>query len=312
MITEPKYDVLIITTERDFLRARKNYPRLIQNMSAERLIFVGSEEVGKRAEELALGDRVGFINENDILPFAEVNRCMQKALQMEAVPRGITGWYYQQFLKMQYSAVCEDAYYLVWDGDTIPCKPFSMFAEDGETPYFDLKREYHEEYFVTLGKLLPGMGKCIEPSFISEHMLMNRTIMQSLIADIMKNESLSGTSFYERIINCIEPEKLTSNSFSEFETYGTYTCFRFLNSYRLRNWHSFRYGGYFFHPDEMTDSDFEWLGKDFDAISFEKDHSVRADHENLFNNKEYQEKLSARQMLQIAQEEFEEGHIEVW
>lgn len=312
MITEPKYDVLIITTERDFLRARKNYPRLIQNMPAERLIFVGSEEVGKRVEELALGDRVGFIDENDILPFTEVNRCMQKALQMEAVPRGITGWYYQQFLKMQYSAVCEDAYYLVWDGDTIPCKPFSMFVEDGETPYFDLKREYHEEYFVTLSKLLPGMGKCIEPSFISEHMLMNRAIMQSLIADIMKNESLSGNSFYERIINCIEPEKLTSNSFSEFETYGTYTCFRFLNSYRLRNWHSFRYGGYFFHPDEMTDSDFEWLGKDFDAISFEKDHSVRADHENLFNNKEYQDKLSARQMLQIAQEEFEEGHIEVW
>ena len=165
---------------------------------------------------------------------------------------------------------------------------------------------------MTLSKLLPGMGKCIEPSFISEHMLMNRAIMQSLIADIMKNESLSGNSFYERIINCIEPEKLTSNSFSEFETYGTYTCFRFLNSYRLRNWHSFRYGGYFFHPDEMTDSDFEWLGKDFDAISFEKDHSVRADHENLFNNKEYQDKLSARQMLQIAQEEFEEGHIEVW
>ncbi len=34
---------------------------------------------------------------------------------------------------------------------------------------------------------------------------------------------------------------------------------------------------------------------------------------NLFDNKEYQKKLSAQQMLEIAQEEFKEGsYIEVW
>ncbi len=309
---EPKYDVLIMTTPKDFLRLKSNYHRLVRNILNGQLIFVGNAEVGELALQLNLGERVGFINEDDVLPFADVHAIMQDVLQTEDVPRGVTGWYYQQFLKMQYCFCCEDEYYLVWDGDTIPCKPFTMFSEDGATPFLDLKRELHEEYFVTLGKLFPGMHKCIEPSFISEHMLMKCEIMKSLIGDIMKNPRLKGESFYERIIRCIDREKLVSNSFSEFETYGTYACFKYLGSYRLRNWHSFRYAGHFFRPDEITDSDYQWLGRDFDAVSFEKGNEVREDHDNLFNNKEYQEKLSARQMLEIAQEEFEEGYLEVW
>lgn len=308
---EAKYDVLIITTARDFLRVKSNYHRLVENMPAGKLIFVGNAEVGQLAEELNLGERVGFIHEDTVLPFGDVHTIMQELLQTKDVPRGITGWYYQQFLKMQYSRMCEDAYYLVWDGDTVPCNPIHMFGEDGK-PFLDLKREYHEEYFVTLGKLLPGMHKCIEPSFISEHMLMNSEIMQNLIADIMGNGQLSGATFYERILRCIAPEKLTSNSFSEFETYGTYVCFKYQNSYRLRNWHSFRYAGYFFKPEEMTDEDFEWLGRDFDALSFEKNHAVDEQYKDIFTKKEYREKLSARQILEIVQEEAEEGHKEVW
>ena len=309
---EPKYDILIMTTAKDFLRLKSNYHRLVRNMPARQLIFVGSSEVGELLQQLNLGEHVGFVNEYDILPFAQVHAVMQDVLQREDVPRGVTGWYYQQFLKMQYSFVCKDDYYLVWDGDTIPCKPFSMFCENGITPYFDLKREYHEEYFVTMEKLFPGMHKCIEPSFISEHMIIKCEIMKSLIEDIMKNAQLVGNSFFERIIRCIDVSKVTSNSFSEFETYGTYTCFKFLNQYRLRNWHSFRYAGSFFHPDEISDSDYEWLGKDFDAVSFEKNQTVREDHDNLFNNKMYQQALSARKMLEIAQEEFEEGYLETW
>ena len=66
------------------------------------------------------------------------------------------------------------------------------------------------------------------------------------------------------------------------------------------------------HPETMTAEDYEWLSRDFDAISFEKNHTVRADHENFFQNKEYQCKLSARQMLEIVQETFEEGFVEEW
>ena len=139
---EPKYNVLIMTTPKDFLRLKNNYHRLVKNMPAKQLVFVGNEEVGKLSKGLNLGEQVGFIHEDHILPFSDVHKIMKDVLQREDVPRGVTGWYYQQFLKMQYSAVCEDDYYLVWDGDTIPCKPFTMFYEDKKTPYFDLKREY--------------------------------------------------------------------------------------------------------------------------------------------------------------------------
>ena len=310
-----EFDALIMTTAADYLRLQNNYHRLVRNLPARRILFVGSLEVGKLVENSGLGDKVGFIHEDDILPFATVHALMSKRLepllQGQLLPRGVTGWYYQQFLKMQYATVCTDAYYLVWDGDTIPCAPFSMFSEEN-VPYIDLKHEYHANYFETLGKLLPGMRKCIEKSFISEHMLINKEIMKELIADIEKAENIKGTVFWEKILHAIEVEKIQESSFSEFETYGTYVCFKHPTAYRLRNWHSFRLAGQFFDPETISDEDYEWLSKDFFAASFEKGHTVREDHKNLFDNKKYQEKLTARQMLEIAQQEFKEGYLEVW
>ena len=81
-------------------------------------------------------------------------------------------------------------------------------------------------------------------------------------------------------------------------------------TYKLREWHSFRLAGEFFDPEAISDDDYEWLAHDFDAISFEKGMTVREDHKNLFDNKEYQSKLTAGQMLKIAQEEFKDGYIE--
>lgn len=318
MPMEPKYDVIILTTAKDFLRVRCNYSRLIQNTVPRKVIFIGNEEVGKLTEELinelALQEenRVGFVNEDNIVPFDAVHKVMMDCLGVSELARGVTGWYYQQFLKMEYSVVCENEYYLVWDGDTVPCKPFTMFAADGVTPYLDLKKEYHEEYFRTIERLFPGMHKVIEKSFISEHMLMKKTIMQELTEDIMHNDALQGDTFWEKILRCIPSDKLRSNSFSEFETYGTYVAIKHTFVYRLRHWHSFRYAGEFFRPEEMTDEDYKWLSADFDAVSFEKNHFVRPDHDNLFNNKKYQQALSARKMLEIAQEEFKEGYYETW
>ncbi len=30
-----------------------------------------------------------------------------------------------------------------------------------------------------------------------------------------------------------------------------------------------------FHPEQMTERDYEWIGRDFYAISFEKSHTVK-------------------------------------
>lgn len=311
------FDVLIVVTPKDCERLLPLYPRLIGNFGYGNICFIGSEEVGNIARnDDGIKDHSDWMDENDLIPFSEVYDCMSKRLETylkgEKLARAVVGWYYQQFLKMQYSMVCEDEYYMVWDGDTVPCRKINMFSPETGQPYLDLKHEYHLEYFETMGKILPGFRKVIERSFISEHMLIRCDIMKALIAEIENNDSIPGTRFWEKIINCIEPAKIYDSSFSEFETYGTYVALREPNVYKLREWHSFRLGASFFDMNTICDRDFEWLGKDFDAISFEKGQKVREDNKNFFDNPEYQQKLSAKKMLQLAQMEYREGYKEIW
>ncbi len=310
------YSTIIVIMPKDFPRLVKHYKRLVANIPSERLLFVSGDCIEDELKKADLGENVGFIHENELLTFESVRDCMAAHLRpllgSEPVLRGAVGWYYQQFLKMEYSRICEDEYYLVWDGDTIPCAPFSMFQEETGLPYLDVKQEYHALYFETLEKILPGMRKVIGKSFISEHMLFNKGIMQELIAKIEENDAVPGATYWEKIIHSIRPEQIYDSGFSEFETYGTYVAFTDPSHYKLREWHSFRLGAEFFDPDTICDRDFEWLAKDFQAISFEKNQSVREDNRNLFDNPEYQKKLSARKMLEVAQEEFNGGYIEVW
>ncbi|MBR3518300.1 MAG: hypothetical protein IKO10_18510 [Lachnospiraceae bacterium] len=316
------YDALVVVTSKDFDRMHMHHRRIAEDLPVRRVLFCGNEATGKALQrEIEEGvfrgceDRVGFIAEDEILSIAEV-RSLWESLEREYLPEeernkvGV-GWYYQQFIKYAYSFICKDRFYLAWDGDTVPCKKFSMFSENG-VPYFDYKREEHQEYFVTMERLL-GLKKVMAPSFIAEHMLFRCDIVQELLREIEANPQIRGTIWWEKILYSIRPEKLFQNSFSEFETYGTYTALRHLDEYRLREWHSLRYAGFFFEIDQVEEKDWIWLGKDFGAISFEKGHQVRPDTANLMNNPRYQEKLSARQVLEIVQEEFEEDSLrEIW
>lgn len=309
---EKIYDAIIVTTDADYLRVRGNHDRLFKYLPAEKIIFIGNDRVGKYVEEDNVNGRMGFINENDIIPFDSVHNIVKGILNTDQVPRGITGWYYQQFLKMEYSKWSEHEYYLSWDGDTVPTKSFSMFDKVSGKPYFDLKYEYHEEYFTTMDSMFSGMGKVIGKSFISEHMLFNRDYMKELIRVIEVNAASDGATFYEKILNAIRPGMLTSNSFSEFETYGTFVALRYNDAYRLKDWHSIRYGSVYFKPEEITEDDYKWLGNDFDAISFEKDMDFNRDIAAIFSNPEYREKLTARQIVEAIQDSSTEGMCEKW
>lgn len=309
---QEKYDVLILTTPKDFLRVKKHYKKLLELLPVKRLIMLGSRQVGEMLQEAKLEKEVVFLDEDTLIPFHSVNQIMKKRLEREDVPRGITGWYYQQFLKMQYALVCKDEYYMTWDGDTVPCKKITMIDSITDKPLFDLKREFHEEYFATMEKLIPGLRKCIEYSFVSEHMLFSCHIMKRLIHAIMENADDGSQTFYERILNVISREKLTDNSFSEFETYGSFVALTNPGAYKLRRWYSFRHCGDFFDPDLISDEDFLWLSNDFHAVSFEKGSFVREDNKEIFTKKEYREKLSARQILEIVQEEYLDGYKESW
>ena len=146
------YDAIVVVTPNDFKRVESNNKRIVDYLPVRKVLFVGSKELGELVAQSSLGDKAGFVDENDIIPFDDVYNCirdiMSDILLGRELPRGIAGWYYQQFLKLQYARVCQDKYYMSWDGDTVPCKDFSMFGDDGR-PYFDLKHEFHEEYFTT-------------------------------------------------------------------------------------------------------------------------------------------------------------------
>ncbi len=316
MDNEHKFDMLVVITPKDFSRLIDLYPRLIDSFPYGKVMFVSAPETSEIIANSPLKDKAWAVDEDSLISFDDVHECIRKKMENilagRDLPRGITGWYYQQFLKMQYAYLCKDEYYMVWDGDTIPCKQISMFQEESGKPYLDMKHEYHAEYFETMGVILPGFGKVIERSFISEHMLFRVDIMRKLIEDIEKNNNIPGTKFWEKIINAIPEDKIQSSAFSEFETYGTYTALKFMDVYKLREWHSFRQGGNFFDYKTISDRDFKWLSQDFEAISFEKGHEVREDNANLFDNPYYQEKLTPKQMLQAAQMEYKDGYKEVW
>lgn len=309
-----QYDTLIVVAERDFPRLSGLYSRLLSCLESKRLIFVGNKAVGEMLRELEL-DGTEWIDEDSIIPFGSVHECVKQRLSSilngRDLPRGVTGWYYQQFLKMQYALTCKDAYYMTWDGDTVPCRMIHMF-NDADDPFFDLKSELHTGYFETMSVLIPGLRKVIQKSFISEHMIFKTDFMKEMIAVIEANDSIEGECFWEKIINAIPPEKIQESYFSEFETYGSYCALKHTSAYALRDWHSFRLGGEFFDPDTICERDFDWLGKDFDAISFEKGHTIREDHRNLFDNPVYQEKLSSRKMLESIQDLFKGGYTEKW
>ena len=309
------FDVLIVVAEKDFPRLKRLYCKIPKYIDCKKIIFVGNAAVGEMTRELE-DDTFSWIDENSILPFDNVHSLMSSRLSayldLQSLPRGITGWYYQQFLKMKYSEICEDKYYMTWDGDTVPCRHISMFKEETGEPFLDLKTELKKEYFETMGTLISGMKKVIEKSFISEHMLFRKDIMQSLIKRIEANEGIEGNCFWEKILHSIPVDIMQDGVFSEFETYGTFVALTNPMAYRLREWHSFRLGAEFFDPNTISDEDFEWLGRDFDAISFEKNQSVREDHKDIFYNPRYRDKMSARQILETIQPEFNGGYVEVW
>ncbi len=316
------YDALVVVTAKDFKRMRANHRRIAEMLPVRKVLFCGNAEVGEALEEEiedkvfeGIEDRVGFIDENDILNITDVKGLWEKLkdqYEIEAGNRTVgVGWYYQQFLKYAYSFICKDRYYLAWDGDTVPCKSFSMFSDSG-IPYFDYKREFWEEYFITMESLL-GLRKVMAPSFVSEHMLFRCDLVKNLIGDIEANDKVPGKIWWEKILCSIRKEKLIGSSFSEFETYGTYVAVKHNEEYRLREWHSLRYAGMFFRIDGVEEKDWNWLGIDFNAASFEKSHNVRPDTDNLFNNPRYQQYLTPRQVLEAAQEEFDDDALfEVW
>lgn len=277
-----RYCLVIPVAETDIGQLRYNLPYWLKYLPVKRIVLIGKKNIGECLRHCG-GNNIRFVDEDDLIPYRDVERIIRKISHDNEAAAGRTGWYLQQFLKMYYALLCEDAYYLLWDADTIPLRDIEMFA-DGH-PVFDMKTEYWKPYFETMERLLPGLGKRNRRSYISEHMLINKQIMCEMLAEIENNTALAGESWYEKVLYAIGEQELAKSGFSEFETYGTYTAQRYPSLYRERTWKSCRSGKKYFDRKAFGSEEQRWLVRGrYTAVSFEKTQR-RVRHYEWFHNK---------------------------
>jgi hypothetical protein len=257
-----KMKLVVPTIPQDIGKLLENIGIYFNFLPIKEICVIGG---GKVEALLPQNYPIVFIDENELVDFDAIkNLIVKRTRNNEAGKRA--GWYVQQFIKMGFARTCPDDFYLLWDSDTVPLKPVNML--EAGNPIFDCKTEYHEPYFKTIEKLFPNLKKCIEGSFISEHMIIKTSLMRQMLNEIEANVALEGDNFAEKIINAVPVEDLGKSGFSEFETFGTYVQSKFPDEYSLREWKSLRCGGLFF-DGALSATTVSWLARYYDAISFE-------------------------------------------
>ena len=281
----------------DYERTKIHFSTILKKLCVDEVFFIGPIDLKEHiSRDISIGFwnnyKIEIINENELVDLNKL-KTIYDILLVESgntYPSSVN-WYYQQFLKMSFSMICNSEYYLCWDSDTIPLRNISMFNKEGK-PYLDIKKENNPVYFQTIERLF-GYSKIIEKSFVSEHMLFSKSIMLEII-NVIENKPIKGEKFYEKIMWAVGSDNLTLG-FSEFETYGSYIGINYPDKYALRNWKSFRNLNFFVDISELNEDDIKWLAKDYDAASFEKYQETEVLLNQLFRNRRYREKLSPEQ-----------------
>ncbi len=198
---------------------------------------------------------------------------------------------------------CETEYVLLWNASYIPCHDIQMFDDRG-IPILDFCDELVINDGIQNG-LIQGLKKIILKSFRAGHILFKMDIFREMIEEI-ENSRNEKVTYQKRIPSIIDTIQEELGRFDLFEMYGSYVLWKYPKEYVYREWHTFRQGADLLEPEEVTDDLLTWLGKDYDAVSFEPGHHVREDNRGLLSNTDYQKKLTPRQMVQAIQGEYKE------
>jgi hypothetical protein len=261
-----EYDLIVPLLESDLETFKRNMPYIHNNIIYRDIIVIGQQSI---AEHLSDIEGIKFINEDTLYPGLTLKtvKGIKKAISGN---ERRSGWYFQQFLKMAYSRICQDDYYLIWDSDTIPVRPINFFNEAGQ-PYLDYigYNKYDECYKVAQERLLPDnkLHKKEKKSFITEHMIIDKKIMCELLEELEANEN--GYTFYTQIMRCVPLNAINLSGFSEFETYAAYVLEVYPDKYALRNWKNLRNARVFI-GDKLSDVNIKWLAVDYWVISIEE------------------------------------------
>ena len=238
-----KYNIIIPVIYRDYSFLKTTIKFVFKYLDPEKIYIVTDIRFKKfLPRQILENQRCIVVDENDILEGLTIQRIKEFFSKLGRTKMG-AGWYFQQFLKMAFamSDYCDLDYYLSWDSDTVPLREIDFFDKVGK-PYFTMKTEHHDPYFVIIERLL-GIVNTNSRSYIAENMMFNKLLMTGLINRINNNKQLEGGTWYEKIIYALEPESVSPMGFSEFETYGTYCLNFYPGFYNERTLPSFREGG---------------------------------------------------------------------
>ena len=253
------FDTIIPVSYKDCKFLRKNIPWIRKNIDTD-IIYVLTNSRCFAEFSSTFCDQYGvqLIDENKLLPYLSFSSV--KSILSRNGKENVTGWYFQQFLKIGF-ALSEYAkdYYLIWDSDTVPLQKISFF--ENNNILLNPKKEHHQPYFDTIKKLF-NVDSFANYSFISEHMMIDTSIMREMISVISKDNNWVDTI----LSNC---DYSINQSFSEFETYGTYCLNYHPNKYTTRNLSTLRCGGMLFGR-QVSQKELENLSLDFDTASFER------------------------------------------
>lgn len=237
------YNIIIPVIYRDYSFIKKTIRYVFKYLNPNKVYIITDIRFKRFLPKVILDNSNCIIIDENSLLEGMTQEYLKNSFSKLGRNKMRTGWYFQQFLKMAFalSDFCDTEYYLSWDSDTIPLRKIDFFSEDGK-PFFTIKTEHHDPYFVAIERLL-GITNTNGSSYIAENMMFNKSIMIEMINKILSNEHVEGNTWYEKIIYAIEPESVSPMGFSEFETYGNY-CFNFHPTfYQERTLPSFRAGG---------------------------------------------------------------------
>lgn len=245
----------------DFKYIERLVPLAKENINPQDIFVISAKEIEEKCANLG----VNFIDENQLIPNLDFAQLKKKLLELN-IDTKATGWYLQQFLKLGFAQVSKTKYYVSWDADMLPIRKINLFDETGK-PFFTLKKEYLQRYFITLKRLL-NIDKTRNESFIAEHMVFNVDLVKEMLDDIQKIAG-NNASFWENILYATLPEaRRDAFAFSEFETYGNWVEKRYPEAYTTRRLNMLRHAKYYFGENPKY-KEIAWAAKDFDTLSFE-------------------------------------------
>jgi len=225
------------------------------------LVIAPARDCGQISDRL--GQRATVISEDGFIPgmtLAELRKLNRPHFPPAA------GWYFQQFLKLQFAFQDpDDDYYLIWDADTVPLRRLDFFDVAGRM-LLTRAAEHHPPYFATYQRLLQASPHR-EFSLIAQHMVVQKSVAREMLAQIQQRAD-GGNHWAWSIMHHLPAEG--DNLFSEYETYGHYLKNHYPDRVRFieRPW--LRDGTEFTQGWTPRRQDLKTLGQKYDYVAFER------------------------------------------